>query len=91
MEGNVCCYAIKTKLDKESKEFQRSVFLNAAGLQARKVYNIFTFSDQEDKNYVPLLVITFDTHIIGELNETDECYMFNKRDQLPDESFDEYL
>ena len=54
MEGNVCCYAIITKLDKESKEFQRSVFLNAAGLQARKVYNIFTFSDQEDKNYVPL-------------------------------------
>ena len=84
-------YAIITKLDKESKEFQRAVFLNAAGPLARKVYNTFTFSDQEDKNDVALLMKKFDAHIIGELNETYERYVFNKREQLPDESFDEYL
>ena len=33
----------------------------------------------------------FDAHIICELNETYKRYVFNKRDQLPDESFDEYL
>ena len=78
-------YAIITKLDKESKEFQRAVFLNAAGPLARKVYNTFTFSDQGDKNDVTLLMKKFDTHIIGEMR-----YVFNKHDQLPHESFAEY-
>ena len=33
----------------------------------------------------------FDSHIIGELNETYEHFVFNEHDQLPDESFDECL
>ena len=38
-----------------------------------------------------LLMKKFDAHIIGELNETYERYVFNKCDQLPDESFDQNL
>ena len=45
-------YAVIIKLDKESKEFQRAAFVNAV----RKMYNTFTFSDQEVKNDVPLLM-----------------------------------
>ena len=40
------------------------------------------------------LMKKFDAHIIGELNETYSkyvSYVFNKRDQLPDESFDQNL
>ena len=73
-------YAIITDLKKKKKPYQRAVFLNTE-----------PDGTQEDKDDVDLLITKLTSLIVGKTNETYERYIFNKRDQRPDESVDEYI
>lgn len=45
----------------------------------------------QDSVKVKGVITKFDTYAIGELNETNERYMFKQRKQALGESFDVYL
>ena len=89
-------YAIITDLKKRKKPYQRAVFLNTIGTEGLRLVNTLVFETkpdgtQEDKNDVDLLITKLTSLIVGQTNETYERFIFNKRDQRPDESVDEYI
>ena len=84
-------YAIITDLKKRKKPYQRAVFLNTIGTEGLRLVNTLVFETkpdgtQEDKDDVDLLITKLTSLIVGQTNETYERYIFNKRDQRPDES-----
>jgi hypothetical protein len=92
-------YATLTELNKKDPGYQSAVFLHCIGTKGLKIFNSFEFAPAgpdnvppaEDKNDVKLLMKKFDEYIIGEVNETYERYVFNKRDQSSGETIDDYV
>ena len=56
-----------------------------------RLYDNLTFTEQEDKEDTTLIIRKIDVAIQGEINETYEQYVFNRRNQGTEESFDSYL
>lgn len=83
-------YTIISNLEAHEPKYQTAVFLNCIGLVGMKVYNSFTFQDQQETN-MKVILKKFDDHAIGERNETYERYVFNSKMQKADEAFDDYL
>ena len=84
-------YCIITELSKHDKAYQKAVFLHSMGPAGVKIFNSLTFSEDDDKDDITLITQKLDHYIIGEVNETYERYMFNKRDQEASESIEAYL
>ena len=68
------------------------------GIAGIKIYNGLAFAPAgpgndiaEDNEDIRTIIETFDKYIIGETNETYERYVFNKRDQKPEESVELYI
>ena len=83
-------YEIISRLNTEAVEYQKAMFLNSIGVDALKVYNGFVFADNEVRD-IATIIRKFDTHIVGQVNETYERYIFNGRNQQDGEAFDDYL
>jgi len=83
-------YMIVSRLNTEPADYQTALFLNCIGIDALKLYNGFVFESNEEKTVVNVIV-KFDQHIIGKLNETYERYVFNSRAQSATETFDAYV
>ncbi|GFO48172.1 Gag Polyprotein [Plakobranchus ocellatus] len=66
------------------------MFLHCIGPDALKVYNTFNLPE-DDTTKLEDIVTKFEDFIIGETNETYERYKFNQRNQLPEESTDQFL
>ena len=66
------------------------MLLNSIGTDVLKVYNGFVFAPNETRD-VSHIIRTFDEHIIGQLNETYECYRFNCRKQTHGEAVDAFV
>lgn len=84
-------YSIITELGKHDKAYQKAVFLHSMGPAGVKIFNTLTFSGEDDKDDIALITQKLDQYIIGEVNETYERYVFNKRDQEATETFEAYL
>jgi transposase InsO family protein len=84
-------YTIITNLDKQSQQYQVALLLHVMGDQALKTYNGFKFSTGEDERTVDEILKLFDDFAVGEINETYERYMFNKRNQNDGETFEGFL
>ena len=82
-------YSVITKLDQQTEEYRIALFLHAAGEEALRIYNGLDFA--EDENDLKTIIAKFDIHIIVQTNETYERYVFNKRDQGPEETIEAYV
>ena len=53
-----------------------------------EIYNGLVFASDEDSKSSTKIFEMFDLHTVGEINETYKRYIFNSRNQKPDESID---
>ena len=81
-------YEIISNIKAQTKEYQKATFLQAIGPDALEIYNTFEVPDTATVKDVKQ---RFEYFVVGNLNETYERYVFNKRDKLPDESCEMYL
>ena len=84
-------YAIITNLNNQPRQYQVALFLHTVGDEALKVYNGFKFDTADKARTVNEIVQKFETFAIGEINETYERYIFNRRNQHEGESFESFL
>ena len=91
-------YQIITALEQRDKAYQCAVFLHSIGPAGIKIYNGLEFAPAgpgnniaEDNEDIRTIIEKFDKYIIGETNETYERYVFNKREQKPEESVELYI
>ena len=83
-------YAIITNLNKHNDQYQVALFLHTLGDEALRVYNGFHFTSSEEYRKVDEILSKFDSFAIGEVNETYERFVFNKRTQKEGESFESF-
>ena len=76
-------YAIVAQLDDRPEKFRVAMFLLAVGPEGLKAYNTMTF---EGEPTLQNIILNFEQLAVGTLNETYERYMFNRRNQEPEES-----
>ena len=92
-------YQIITALKQRDKAYKCAVFLHCTGTAGIKIYNgLLQFAPAglgndiaEDNEEIRTIIEKFYKYIIGETNETYERYVFNKRDQKPEESVELYI
>lgn len=89
-------YTVITELAKKDKKYQRAVFLNTIGTEGLRLFNTLTFKvldgdRREDEYDIDLIISKIDAVIVGETNETYERYIFNRREQVAQESVEEYV
>ena len=84
-------YAIITNLNVQPEEYQLALFLHCIGPNALKIYNGFDFANEGDNKSIKKTFEMFDVYTMGEINEIYERYVFNSRNQQPDESIDTYV
>ena len=83
-------YVIVSRLDKQPMKYQTAMFLNTIGTSGLRIYNGFQLEEEADSGNLQQICEKFEAYAIGEVNETYERYIFNKRIQQADESFDAY-
>ncbi len=81
-------YAIVAQLDDRPEKFRVAMFLHAVGPEGLKAYNTMTF---EGEPTLQNIILNFNQLAVGTLNETYERYMFNRRNQEPEESIAQYI
>ncbi len=84
-------YGIVTQLQKQTPAYHTALFLHAIGSQGLEIYNSFNFPNEDNSRDLDKIIKAFDKYAIGEVNETYERYLFNKRQQESGESFETYL
>jgi hypothetical protein len=84
-------YAVITLLDRQPVAYQVALLLHTIGDEALKIYNGFQFNTPENDRTTNEILEMFDTFAVGDVNETYERFVFNKRDQLEGETFEQFL
>ncbi|GAB1598786.1 hypothetical protein Ahia01_000155800 [Argonauta hians] len=83
-------YAILINLPTYPKEYQVALLLNTLGDEALKVYNGFHFATPENDRTIAEIIAKFEQFAVGEVNKTNERFMFNKRVQKDGETFESF-
>ena len=83
-------YAVVTKLDAETPEYQCSMLRYTFTEDTRKIYNTFDLTADEQKD-VNVIIQKLETFSKGTVNETMERHTFNQRKQDDGEPFDDFL
>ncbi|KAK7105231.1 hypothetical protein V1264_016637 [Littorina saxatilis] len=81
-------YCIVSRLKDDDVPYSRALFLHTLGQEGLTVYNGLKLDDNPT---VKQIMDAFDDHFIGKRNETYERYVFNKRDQKPNENVEDYI
>ena len=84
-------YAVLSQLSTQPNEVQVALLLHTLADDALKVYNGFHFTTDESSRTVKDISDRFHEFAVGEVNETYERFMFNKRCQEEGELFDKFL
>ena len=80
-------YSILAQLDRQPAVYQVALLLNALAL---RTYNGFHFDTPEDRRTVAEILTCFDQFAVGEVNETYERFLFNRRCQNEGETFETF-
>ncbi len=83
-------YVTLSGLAEKEKVFQVAMFLSTLSDEALEIYNGFTFTSSEADRTVKEITDKFNSYAIGEINETYERFLLNKRHQLDGETFESY-
>ena len=70
---------------------QVALFLHTLADDALRVYNGFQFDNDDSERTVNDIIEKFEDFAVGEVNETYERYLFNRRCQEEGEVFDKFL
>ncbi|CAG2188276.1 unnamed protein product [Mytilus edulis] len=82
---------IDLTMDAEDEKAKVKMFLYLVGNQGREVYETLTFEHPpNDRTFIQVLQ-AFENHCNPKKNEPVGRYMFNMRNQRPDETFDKYI
>ena len=84
-------YAVITQLAAQTQQYRVALFLHTIGDEALKVFNGFTFATADANRTVEEIIAQFEQFAVGEINETYERFVFNKRIQSETESFETFL
>jgi hypothetical protein len=84
-------YEIATDLDGTSGKKRSAVFLACIGSAAQSIFRSFKFDSADDRNNVSKIIEAFERYCIGETNVTYERYRFNRREQQPGESIEDFV
>ena len=84
-------YSVITNLSRQSRAYQVALLLHTLGDDALKIYNGFHFDTPEDQRTMAEVIAKFQEFAVGEVNETYERFMFNRRCQHEGESFESFL
>ena len=80
-------YSIITNLSWQTPQY---LLLHTLGDDALRAYNGFSLDTTDDNRTVKDIFVKFDTFAIGEVNETYERFVFNKRNQKEGETFEAF-
>ncbi|GFR97874.1 hypothetical protein ElyMa_002756100 [Elysia marginata] len=83
-------YVVITDILKKDNKYQKAMFLHCIGPDALKVYNTFNLAE-DGTTKLQDIIAKFENFIIGETNETYERYKFNQRNQLSEETTDQFI
>lgn len=83
-------YRTASKLAKDSGDVQVNTLLYTMGPQSEGIFSQFSLSAEESKKYEVVMEM-FDSHFSPKRNVIHERAMFNKRDQLPNESAESFI
>lgn len=75
----------------KTDEVKIAILLNLLGDEAIQIYNTFEFESTEDKKKLETIIAKFEAYCNPLKNLVFEHYKFFKRDQLPDETLDQFL
>ena len=67
------------------------MFKHSIGDEGLRVIKTFGYNEHENSSDWKVVMAKLEAHCVGEVNETFERYLFNKRDQLQGESIDSYV
>jgi hypothetical protein len=84
-------YAVITKLATHDRAYQVALLLHTLADTGLKIYNGFQFDTTEDVRTTDEILAKFDSFAVGEVNETYERFLFNKREQKEGESFESFI
>ena len=65
-------------------------FLNIVGREGVQLFDTFTFAEDESADNIDDVLAKFESRCLPQRNQTYERYLFNKREQEPGESVDQY-
>ena len=83
-------YRIASKLAKDSGDVQVNTLLYAMGPQSEAVFSQFSLPEYDSRKY-DIVISKFDNHFAPKRNVIHERAIFNKRDQLRDESAESFI
>ena len=84
-------YATIMNIHQQTETYQVALFLHCIGPEALKIFNGMPFDNAHEREKLESIIKTFDEFTIAETNETCERYVFNSRNQTPEETFDAYV
>ena len=84
-------YAVITNIHQQPEAYKVALFLHCIGPEALKIFNGMSFDNAQEREQLATIIKKFDEFTIGETNETYERYVFNSRNQSPEETIDAYV
>ena len=85
-------YEQVTRISKQEGPVCVAHFLNVIGRKGNQLFDTFTFDEasHESADKIDDVIAKFESRCLPQRNETYERYLFNKREQEPGESIDQY-
>ena len=84
-------YATITDLSSKDGEIQVSTLVYALGSDAETVFSSFTFTDENEKKDITIVMKKFDDHFVPKRNVIHERAVFHQRSQRQGESVEGYI
>ena len=70
-------YVKVAKVNNEEEDSQAAIFLACIGTDACEIFSTMEFDDEADKADPDKLIVAFEKHCIGEVNDVYERYVFH--------------
>jgi hypothetical protein len=87
----VTLFQVASGLQNKSKLVQSTTLLHVAGEEIVRIYNTFTFADDEDKEDVKVLLKKLDDHFLPQKNVDYERHVFFISKQGADDTIDKFI
>ena len=84
-------YCVIADLGTQPEDYKCALLLHSIGTDALRIYNGFKFTEGEDRNKMADIITKFEQHFLGQTQEFFERFQFNRRNQEPGETIDQYV
>lgn len=84
-------FEIASDLIKQTKEKRTATLLTCIGPDAFDIVDGLKFDTEVEKINIEIVINKLESFCLGEINETYERYVFNKKDREPTGNIDSYI